>query len=63
MDVALSIPFDGISRWTFEILGVLCEEEVISIASTQSKFQIPDLTDRGHCISGTAVPSANDATP
>ena len=34
-----------------------------AIAGTMAKFQIPTLTSRGHCINGTAAPSANDATP
>ena len=31
-------------------------------SGTITKFQIPALTNRGHCISCTAVLSANDAT-
>jgi len=31
------------------------------IASILNKLQIPAITSRGHCISSTAVPSANDA--
>ena len=33
-----------------------------AIAGTMDKLHIPALTYRGHCISGTATPSANDAT-
>jgi len=32
-----------------------------TIAGTMSKFQIPALTYKGHCIRDTAVPSANYA--
>ena len=32
------------------------------IAVTMAKFQIPALTYKGHGISGTAVPPANDPT-
>ena len=34
-----------------------------AIAGTINKFQISTITSRGHFISGTAVPTANDATP
>ena len=33
-----------------------------AIAGTTVKFRIPALTYRGHCISGSTTPSANDAT-
>ena len=32
------------------------------IAGSLAKFQIPTLTYKGHCISGTVTSSANDAT-
>ena len=34
-----------------------------AIAGTINKFQVRALNYRGQCISGTATPSANDATP
>ena len=34
-----------------------------AITSAIVKFQLPVLTRRGHCINGTATPSADDATP
>ena len=33
-----------------------------AITGTINKLQIPALTYKGHCISSTAMPSANDAT-
>ena len=34
-----------------------------AIAGSMAKFQIPAHSSRGHCITGTATSSANDATP
>ena len=33
-----------------------------AIAATLTKFQIPGLTYKGYCVSGTAAPPGNDAT-
>ena len=33
-----------------------------AITGTMDKLKTPAITNRGHCISGTATPSANDAT-
>ena len=40
-----------------------CPKSRRGIASNTAKFQIPAPTSRGHSISSTATPSANDATP
>ena len=63
MDVKLCVP-------SASIRFVAVKDPILSfvksrraITGTLAKFQLPALTYRGHCISSTAMPSANDATP
>ena len=59
MDIKLGVPSTGISWWH----GVLHKESMSYRQHLEQILQIPARTSREHCISSTATPSANDATP
>ena len=64
MDVTMCIPSSSISLWMLKNKDrkVSFAKSRVAVANTLAKFQIPALTYRGHCISGTAAPPANAAT-
>ena len=62
MNVKTGIMSASIRWWMLKDPMVSFTKSRRAIARTLNKFKIPALTSRGHCISGTAMPSANDAT-
>ena len=63
MDVKLGVLSASICWWTLKIPWVSFMKSRQAITVTLDKFEIPTLTSRGYCISGTAPQSINNATP
>ena len=55
MDVKPDVPSAGIIWWALKIPSVFIAKRTGAIAGITNKLQIPALTYRGHCISGTAT--------